>query len=67
MMERAVLSRANHPHVVKILASFQSDRHLFIALELCPGGDLGVVSRWGFAVARLCPRPHYAVLAAQAI
>lgn len=30
----------DHPHIVKIFASFQDRTHLAIVMELCPGGEL---------------------------
>ena len=38
--ERQVLIRTNHPFIVHLHAAFQSPTHLFLLLEMCPGGEL---------------------------
>lgn len=40
MTERNVLSVTNHPFIVKLNYSFQSNDKLFLILDYCPGGDL---------------------------
>lgn len=35
-----MLSRLDHPHVVRMHESFQSAKELHLVLELCPGGEL---------------------------
>ncbi len=35
-----ILKILRHPHVVKFLEMFETDKHLLIVMELCPGGDL---------------------------
>eukprot|EP00350_Pseudokeronopsis_sp_OXSARD2_P010086 CAMPEP_0170553810 /NCGR_PEP_ID=MMETSP0211-20121228/11626_1 /TAXON_ID=311385 /ORGANISM="Pseudokeronopsis sp., Strain OXSARD2" /LENGTH=246 /DNA_ID=CAMNT_0010862373 /DNA_START=2178 /DNA_END=2918 /DNA_ORIENTATION=+ len=35
-----ILKSLRHPHVVKLLETFETDKHLLIVMELCPGGDL---------------------------
>lgn len=38
--ERRVLSKLDHPFVVKLLHAFQDPRSLYLALEFVPGGEL---------------------------
>lgn len=38
--EMSILKLLKHPHVVKLLETFEIDKHLLIVMELCPGGDL---------------------------
>ena len=38
--EMAILKILKHPHVVKLLETFEMEKHLLIVMELCPGGDL---------------------------
>jgi len=40
MTERNVLSVTNHPFIVKLNYSFQTNDKLFLILDYCPGGDL---------------------------
>lgn len=41
--ERNVLSTMNHPFIVKLNYSFQSETKLFLIMDYCSGGDLGTV------------------------
>jgi len=34
------LLRLRHPYVVKLLETFETSRHIMLAMELCAGGDL---------------------------
>jgi serine/threonine protein kinase len=44
LRERTILSRADSPYVVRLISSFQDERYLYLATELCPRGDmLGVI------------------------
>ena len=38
MMERDILTSIDHPFLVGIHASFQTDTKLFLVLEYCQGG-----------------------------
>jgi serum/glucocorticoid-regulated kinase 2 len=38
MMERDILTSVTNQFLVKIHASFQDDKKLFLVLEYCPGG-----------------------------
>merc|ERR1719421_2383607 len=38
--EKRVLSRLEHPFVVKLHWAFQTGTHLFLVLDFCPGGEL---------------------------
>lgn len=38
--EFAVLKRLDHPHVVRIFEDFEDDRHFYLVMEPCRGGDL---------------------------
>mmetsp|Transcript_15941 Transcript_15941/g.37724 ORF Transcript_15941/g.37724 Transcript_15941/m.37724 type:complete len:655 (-) Transcript_15941:72-2036(-) len=38
--ERAILSRSEHPHIVKMYESFEERQSLWVVLELCRGGEL---------------------------
>lgn len=40
MTERNVLSVINHPFIVRLNYSFQTQNELFLILQYCPGGDL---------------------------
>ena len=35
-----ILKILRHPNVVKLLETFEIEKHLLIVMELCPGGDL---------------------------
>jgi serine/threonine protein kinase len=35
-----ILKVLRHPNTVKLLETFETDKHLLIVMELCPGGDL---------------------------
>ena len=39
--EKNVLSYINHPFIVSLRCSFQTQERLFLVLDYCPGGDLG--------------------------
>mmetsp|Transcript_104410 Transcript_104410/g.336676 ORF Transcript_104410/g.336676 Transcript_104410/m.336676 type:complete len:364 (-) Transcript_104410:159-1250(-) len=49
-MEEHCLRRANHPGVVKLHACFRDGEAAYLALELCPGGEL-----WALARGSGCP------------
>mmetsp|Transcript_2814 Transcript_2814/g.5938 ORF Transcript_2814/g.5938 Transcript_2814/m.5938 type:complete len:342 (-) Transcript_2814:149-1174(-) len=38
--EKDILLQIEHPHVVRLAVSFQDETSLYLAFELCPGGDL---------------------------
>jgi protein-serine/threonine kinase len=38
-MEREILASARHPYVVPLHYSFQSEKHLYLVLEYCAGGE----------------------------
>jgi len=38
--EIAILKMLRHPHVIKLLETFDTEKHHLIVMELCPGGDL---------------------------
>ena len=40
MNEINILKNLRHPNNIKILETFQTDKHHMIVMELCPGGDL---------------------------
>ncbi|KEP67116.1 UNVERIFIED_CONTAM: serine/threonine protein kinase AktR, putative [Hammondia hammondi] len=40
LSERDVLKQCDSPFVVRLFWAFQSETHLFLVNELCPGGDL---------------------------
>lgn len=40
MNEINILKGLRHPNNIKILETFQTDKHHMIVMELCPGGDL---------------------------
>jgi protein-serine/threonine kinase len=37
--EQAILSTANHPFIVPLYHSFQSDDYLYFCMEFCVGGE----------------------------
>ncbi|GAN08295.1 Ser/Thr protein kinase [Mucor ambiguus] len=39
MAEQAILSTANHPFIVPLYHSFQSNQHLYFCMEFCVGGE----------------------------
>lgn len=46
MAERNILARVQHPFVVQMHWSFQTQHKLFFVLDYCPGGELfGLLSR----------------------
>ena len=40
MAERRILSKCQHPFIVKLHYAFQSKNYLFLILDFCPGGEL---------------------------
>lgn len=38
--EISILKILRHPNVVKLLETYDTDKHHLIVMELCPGGDL---------------------------
>jgi len=40
--EANVLKQASHPFVLQLHYSFQTPQHLYLVLDLCPGGDLSL-------------------------
>lgn len=39
MAEQAILSTANHPFIVPLYHSFQSEKYLYFCMEFCVGGE----------------------------
>jgi protein-serine/threonine kinase len=39
MAEQTILSTANHPFIVPLYHSFQSDKYLYFCMEFCVGGE----------------------------
>ncbi|CAD8154308.1 unnamed protein product [Paramecium pentaurelia] len=39
-IEKDVLKMMNHPFIVKLNWAFQTSDHLYLVMDLCPGGDL---------------------------
>lgn len=46
MQEVSILSRFDHPNVIKLYETFETEDHLIFITELCPGGDLLSYVRW---------------------
>lgn len=40
--ERNILTLAHHPFIVNMEHAFQTPERLFLVMEYCPGGDLGM-------------------------
>lgn len=40
MQEVAILKSSNHPSVVRLFDSFETNKHICFVMELCAGGDL---------------------------
>ena len=40
MIERNILTKLDHPFIVKMHHSFQDNAKLYFVLEFCPGGEL---------------------------
>lgn len=38
--ERTLLSRLNHPFIIRLYAAMQDERHLYMLMEYAPGGEL---------------------------
>ena len=45
LIERLILSRCNHPSIVRLSLSFQSKNKLFFVMEYCPNKDLDELLR----------------------
>jgi serum/glucocorticoid-regulated kinase 2 len=46
MMERDILTKIEHPFLIKINSAFQDEKKIFLVLEYCPGGELfGLLSK----------------------
>ncbi|CAK66805.1 unnamed protein product (macronuclear) [Paramecium tetraurelia] len=43
MAERNILSYLNHPYIVKLRFAFQTNTHLCLLMDFCPGGDLSKI------------------------
>lgn len=44
LAEQEILATSNHPFIVTLYHSFQSEDHLYLCMEYCSGGE---VSRLG--------------------
>lgn len=64
------LSSLDHPHVVKFLHHFQDDENLYLVMENCAGGNLGVfahgreleparIFEWGKTLTKTLARVHH--------
>jgi len=42
MTERNVLCLAQHPFIVSLNYAFQTSFRLYLILDYCPGGDMGL-------------------------
>ena len=40
MTEKQILSKIDHPFLIKLTKSFQDEKKLYFVLEYCPGGEL---------------------------
>jgi serine/threonine protein kinase len=38
--EVTILKKFRHPHVVKLLETFETEKHVLFVMEMCAGGDL---------------------------
>jgi serine/threonine protein kinase len=45
--ERDILSKIRHPFVVQLHSAFQTRQHLYLVMDYCAGGDLGLHIRSG--------------------
>ena len=43
LTERNILSFLNHPFIVKLRFAFQTNTHLCLLMDFCPGGDLSKI------------------------
>lgn len=57
MAEQTILSTANHPFIVPLYHSFQSDKYLYFCMEFCVGGEFFrgnyiycIYSNWVFII-----------------
>lgn len=39
LAEQEILATSNHPFIVTLYHSFQSDEHLYLCMEYCSGGE----------------------------
>jgi serine/threonine protein kinase len=47
-MERAILARANHPYIMELYFTFQTETHFFMGMEFCNGGELFTLITSGY-------------------
>ncbi|CAJ1421637.1 unnamed protein product [Effrenium voratum] len=40
IQEVAIMKTLDHPNIIKLFETFEDDRHLFLVLEFCKGGDV---------------------------
>jgi serine/threonine protein kinase len=38
--ERSIIKKCNSPFIIKLYHSFETEKHLIMILDYCPGGDL---------------------------
>ena len=50
MMERAILARANHPYIMELYFTFQTETHFFMGMEFCSGGELFTLITSGYKI-----------------
>jgi serine/threonine protein kinase len=41
--ERNILTAVQHPFIVSLNSAFQSPERLYLIMDYCPGGDLGMM------------------------
>ncbi len=51
LAEQEILATSNHPFIVTLYHSFQSEDHLYLCMEYCSGGEFfrGILSSYSFS------------------
>jgi hypothetical protein len=40
LLQVQIMSELDHPNIVQLYETFETDEHLFLIMELCTGGEL---------------------------
>ena len=54
LAEQEILATSNHPFIVTLYHSFQSEDHLYLCMEYCSGGEFFRGRRSDLACSRTC-------------
>ena len=50
LAEQEILATSNHPFIVTLYHSFQSEDHLYLCMEYCSGGEFFRGMTWSLAM-----------------